>query len=215
MEFQIIDKQTWVRKEYFDHYYSSVPCTYSINVRLNITTIIKSKVKLYPAMLYAISTIVNRHSEFRTSINKNGQVGIFSDMMPCYTIFHKEYETFSNVWTEYHPCFKAFLQSYQQDMQQYGKILKMEAKPNTPPNTFPISMIPWASFQGFNLNLIYGYKYLLPIFTIGKYYEENQQFWLPLAVQVHHGVCDGFHVSRFINELQQLLYCKDFFVFSP
>lgn len=28
---------------------------------------------------------------------------------------------------------------------------------------------------------------------------------LPLAVQVHHGVCDGFHTCRLVNELQQLL----------
>ncbi len=28
---------------------------------------------------------------------------------------------------------------------------------------------------------------------------------LPLAVQVHHAVCDGFHVSRLINELQSWL----------
>lgn len=28
---------------------------------------------------------------------------------------------------------------------------------------------------------------------------------LPLAVQVHHAVCDGFHVSRLLNELQEWL----------
>lgn len=27
---------------------------------------------------------------------------------------------------------------------------------------------------------------------------------LPLAVQVHHSVCDGFHVARLINELQEI-----------
>nr|WP_279355025.1 CatA-like O-acetyltransferase [Enterocloster bolteae] len=47
--------------------------------------------------------------------------------------------------------------------------------------------------------------YLLPIFTMGKYYEEGGGIWLPLAVQVHHAVCDGFHVCRFINDLQAKL----------
>ena len=28
---------------------------------------------------------------------------------------------------------------------------------------------------------------------------------LPLAVQVHHGVCDGFHLCRFLNGLQARL----------
>lgn len=34
---------------------------------------------------------------------------------------------------------------------------------------------------------------------------------LPLAVQVHHGVCDGFHVCRFVNELQELLGQREIF----
>lgn len=79
----------------------------------------------------------------------------------------------------------------------------MMAKPNPPENLFNVSMIPWTSFEGFNLNLQKGYEYLLPIFTIGRYREQEGRFVLPLAVQVHHAVCDGFHLSRFVQELQQ------------
>ncbi len=34
---------------------------------------------------------------------------------------------------------------------------------------------------------------------------ENGKYLLPLAIQVHHAVCDGFHVCRFVNELQECL----------
>ena len=44
-----------------------------------------------------------------------------------------------------------------------------------------------------------------PIFTMGKYQEENGRTLLPLAIQVHHGVCDGFHLCRFVNSLQERL----------
>ena len=81
----------------------------------------------------------------------------------------------------------------------------MMPKPNIPENNFSVSMIPWTTFEGFNLNLKKGYEYLLPIFTMGKYYEERGRYILPLAIQVHHAVCDGFHVCRFINELQDLI----------
>lgn len=81
----------------------------------------------------------------------------------------------------------------------------MFGKPDVPDNCFTVSMIPCVSFEGFNLNLQKGYDYLLPIFTMGKYYEENGRILLPLAIQVHHAVCDGFHVCRFINELQELI----------
>ena len=205
MTFTKIDKSNWQRKEYFEHYFSNVPCTYSITVKLNITQIKKKKQKLYPAMLYYLTSIVNRHPEFRTTINENGELGIYSEMVPCYTIFHKDTETFSNLWTEYIPNFKDFCIAYENDILNYGEQKGMLGKPNIPKNSFTISMIPWTTFDGFNLNLQKEYDYLIPIFTMGKYYEENGQILLPLAIQVHHAVCDGFHVCRFVNELQELI----------
>lgn len=42
------------------------------------------------------------------------------------------------------------------------------------------------------------------MFTFGKYYNRDGKVLLPFAVQVHHSVCDGFHVAVLINELQEL-----------
>lgn len=66
-------------------------------------------------------------------------------------------------------------------------------------------MIPWEDFEGFHLNLQKGYQYLLPIFTLGKYQEKDGRYTMPLAIQVHHAVCDGFHVCCFVEELKSLL----------
>lgn len=205
MTFTPIDREHWARREYFDHYFSQVPCTYSVVFKLDITRLRQQGRKLYPTMLYLIAGEVNRWEEFRTALNGRGELGVYDQMYPCYTIFHKESETFSNLWTEYTPDYEAFCQAYQRDMAEYGDRLGMEAKPGTPENTFPVSMLPWASFEGFNLNLQKGYDYLLPIFTMGRYYEENGRTLLPLAVQVHHGVCDGFHLCRFVSGLQARL----------
>ncbi len=205
MKFTKIDRENWPRSEYFEHYFSAVPCTYSMTVKLDITQIKKKKQKLYPAMLYCITTIVNRHPEFRTAINEKGELGIYSDMIPCYTVFHKETETFSNLWTEYTSNLEDFCRAYECDVQKYGIKQGMIGKPNIPQNHFTVSMIPWTTFDEFHLNLQKGYDYLLPIFTMGKYYEENGKTILPFALQVHHAVCDGFHTCRFVNELQALL----------
>ena len=205
MTFTPIDRAHWARKEYFDHYFSQVPCTYSAVFQLDITRLRQQGQKLYPTMLYHIAAEVNLHAEFRTALDGAGQLGIYDRMHPCYTIFHKESETFSNLWTVYTPDYGAFCEAYRRDMAQYGGNLGMEAKPGTPENTFPVSMLPWASFEGFNLNLQKGYDYLLPIFTMGRYQETGGKTLLPLAVQVHHAVCDGFHLCRFVNGLQARL----------
>lgn len=41
------------------------------------------------------------------------------------------------------------------------------------------------------------------IFTVGKYFEQDSKKLLPLATQVHHAVCDGYHVSMFVEQLLQ------------
>ena len=69
MEFRLIDLKRWKRKAYFTHYFESVPCTYSMTVKLDITTIKTGKAKLYPTLLYAVSTVVNRHEEFRMAVD--------------------------------------------------------------------------------------------------------------------------------------------------
>ena len=209
MKFNLIDISTWKRKEYFEHYLNDVPCTYSMTLNLDITLLLKKikikNIKLYPTTIYLLSLLINKHEEFRTAINEDGNVGIFDVMHPAYTIFHNESEIFTNIWTEYNLSFPEFYKNYLSDVEKYSKVKQFYAKPNTPSNIFSISSIPWVSFTGFNLNIPKASNYLLPIFTTGKYFNQNDQIWLPISIQVHHAVCDGYHLARFIDELQQAI----------
>ena len=205
MEFIPVDLDTWARKEHFEHYFHQVPCTYSMTTKLDITPLIEAEERLYPAMLYRIAKAVNQYQEFRMDLGPDGTLGFYTEMHPCYTIFHQDSETFSNLWTEYTDDYGAFCRAYQQDLEQFGSCKDMMAKPDVPVNTFPVSMVPWESFEGFNLNLQNGYRYLPPIFTMGKYQRDERGVWLPLSIQVNHAVCDGFHVCRFIAALREML----------
>lgn len=209
MEFKLIDISKWDRREYFEHYLNQVPCTYSMTLNLDLTVLLQEikrrDVKLYPTMIYLLSTIVNRHEEFRTAIDTNNNIGVFNLLHPSYTIFQKDEETFTNIWTEYTASFPDFYKQYLLDVENFSKVKSFIAKPNSPSNIFTISSIPWIQFTSFNLNLPTSTRYLLPIFTTGKYFEQNGKIWLPIAIQVHHAVCDGFHTARFINELQETM----------
>ena len=63
-------------------------------------------------------------------------------------------------------------------------------------------MVPWLEFTAMNINVYDEGKFLLPIFTLGKYFERDGKRFIPLAIQVHHAVCDGYHVGQFIEKLQ-------------
>ncbi len=206
--FNKIDIENWNRKHSYHHYFESVPCTYSMTVNLDITnflnTISSNDQKLFPVFLYSLSQMVNSHKEFRMDMDENKNVGFYDYTNPCYTVFHSETETITNVWTEHTTELAVFLKRYHDDMSRY-KHDYIQSKPLTGKNYFNVSYIPWTSFTGFTLNLQRGYDYLLPIFTMGKYFPEGEKRMLPLAIQVHHAVCDGFHLSRFVNELQDYL----------
>lgn len=207
MKLNIIDVKNWKRREYFNHYLTVVPCTYSTTVNLDITSFLNKlkveKTKLYPAMIFLITKLVNSHKEFRMAFNTEGEPGYYDMLHPNYTVFHDESELYSNIWSEYNSDFNRFYENFINDNNQYGSIEKLSAKPNLPHNSFTISSIPWVSFTSFNLNLPKDTYYLFPIFTMGKYYESFGKIYLPLAIQVNHAVCDGFHVSRFLIELQE------------
>ncbi|EGQ2901910.1 type A chloramphenicol O-acetyltransferase, partial [Staphylococcus pseudintermedius] len=49
----------------------------------------------------------------------------------------------------------------------------------------------------------------LPIITIGKFYSENNKIYIPVALQLHHSVCDGYHASLFMNEFQDIIHRVD------
>lgn len=209
MNFYKIDFKTWNRKEIFKLYSDDIPCTFSLTTNIDISNLIpkitEKNIKFFPVILYALSYIVNSHKEFKMNVDKDNNLGFYEKVNPSYTFFHKDNESFSNIWTEFSENFQKFYRNYQEDIKLYGKNKDFIAKPQNENNVFNISSIPWTSFTGFNLNLKNGYNYYSPIFTFGKYFEENNRILLPLSIQVHHGVCDGYHVSKFINNLQEFI----------
>ena len=75
------------------------------------------------------------------SFNKAGQLGFFDKMIPCYTIFHKDDETFSDIWTEWNEDFAVFYKDVCRDMKQYEDIKGIKAKPDRPDAFTPVSCV--------------------------------------------------------------------------
>ena len=47
---------------------------------------------------------------------------------------------------------------------------------------------------------------MLPIFTIGRYFEQSGAVYLPFSLQIHHAVADGYHASQLVDTIQKYLY---------
>ena len=112
MDFQRIDLARWERREHYLHYMNAVVCSYSLTTELNVTPL--SGRRLYPALLWLLTATVNELPAFRTSL-MDGEPVLFSDMHPSYTVFHRQTETFSVLWTEFDRDYKVFEKAYEAD----------------------------------------------------------------------------------------------------
>ncbi|HEE0105296.1 TPA: type A chloramphenicol O-acetyltransferase [Citrobacter gillenii] len=206
-EYTPVNLSRWARKEHFEVFQTFAQSTINQTVLLDITALLKhiKEVgwKFYPTIIFLLSKVVNRHTEFRMAIKDNKLV-IWNEVHPSYTIFHNETETFSSLWSHYDGNIHHFQHVYAEDMARYGNNLSYWPKGESLENIFFVSAIPWVSFTSFNINVANMQNFFSPMFTIGKYYNQDGKVMLPLAVQVHHSVCDGFHVARLINELQEI-----------
>ena len=86
-------------------------------------------------------------------------------------------------------------------MHRTGGIL-----PGQPPNFFDVSCLPWVRYRHFDVHVFDQGRFLAPVITWGRFEPEGSKLVLPLTMNIHHAVADGFHLSRFFNEVQQLIY---------
>lgn len=72
-------------------------------------------------------------------------------------------------------------------------------------NTFDVSCLPWVRYKNFDIHVFDEGKYLAPVVTWGKYEIENGKTVLPLSMNIHHAVADGWHLSRFFVDVQEII----------
>nr|WP_254259331.1 CatA-like O-acetyltransferase [Leucobacter chinensis] len=202
-----IDLDSWARSEHFAFYRDSLPCTYSVTVELDVTRMVEAVrqtgVRLYIAQIWALSTIVNEHDEFKMFLGENSEPRVWETVHPSFTVFNKRTETFANIWAEYNHDFSTFHEAALTRMNSERSETQMFPMGDPPANVFNVSSLPWTNFSAFNLN-VNTWDHLSPIVTLGRHVEKSTQLCMPLAFQVHHAAADGFHVGRFITELQTL-----------
>lgn len=207
-ELRTIDLGAWNRAEHFQHYIDRVPCTYSFTVHIDITSLREAlaagRRKAYPAQLWLLAATVQRFREFRMGFDDAGALGVWDELHPAYTVFNQETETFSGIWTAYDADFRSFEDAVTRDIAEYSRATRFFPKEGRPANSFDVSSIPWLEFSAFTLDIPRAIRHLAPIFTLGRYVERDGLTLLPLAIQVHHAVCDGFHAGRFVAALQDL-----------
>lgn len=201
--------ENWPRAEAFYYYSQMAPTSYSITVKLRVTRLRQltkqKQIKFFPAYLYAVSRVVSQLQELKMAV-KEEALGYWDYLHPVYPQFHPEDQTVSLLWTEYTADFPEFYHRYLMDCQNFGGDCGMLTKKGPPPeNAYVISCIPWFSFDSFSLQHHQLKDYYFPSFEAGKFVQQEEEWYMPLAINVHHATTDGYHLQLFLEQLQELL----------
>lgn len=207
--FNYIDLKNWERLEHFNYYRNIIKCGYSCTVQLDVTNLLnqvnEKGLRFYPVFVYCVAKIVNSMKEFRMAIDSEGNPGYYDVSNPNLTIFHEKTHTFSDMWTEYDPDFNKFYTNTVNNMEKYKDAKGVKARPNQPPNFFCISCVPWLSYSAYNTYVPSGEPNMFPLITFGKYIENNGKLSMPFTINIAHACADGYHTSKFLNDLQSLI----------
>lgn len=190
------------------YYFTRIaPTGYSLTVELDVTVmkavLREQKIKFFPAYLWLVTTILNRQIEFKVAV-KDEEVGYWDTLTPLYAVFHQDDKTISFMWTEYNNKFSLFYEEYIRNQLLYGDNHGALAQPDKmpPQNSYTVSCIPWIEFKHFSLHSYENKPYYFPTVEAGAFYEKDGRLLLPFSMTVHHAATDGWHVKKFLEDIQ-------------
>ena len=72
-------------------------------------------------------------------------------------------------------------------------------------NIIHFSALPWINFTSISHSRSFSMPDSCPKFSFGKMTDENGVKKIPMAVYVHHGLIDGYHLGLFFEEFERLM----------
>lgn len=162
--------------------------------------------KFYPSLIYLVTKVLNQMENFRMFQDAEGNLCVWDQVVPNYTIFHEDDKTFSDCWTEYSDDFEVFYREITKDMEEGQKKKGIKAKAGQPANFYCISCVPWAAFTAFGSRTLGSTEpAYFPIITMGKYEKSGEKILMPVNMMIAHAVADGYHAGMFFQKLQEAI----------
>ncbi len=201
-----IDLPNWPRKKHFELFNSFDYPHFNLCAEVDISSLYKiikeNGFSLHTTMVYICSRTANDMPEFRWRI-RNGKVFEHDVVHPSASIMTAG-ELFSFCTMRYYPNFSDFYTSAEKTIAHIKENPTLEDEPGQDDLLFMTS-IPWVSFTGFVHPIHMHPVDSVPRFAWGKFTKNGEKITMPLSVQAHHALMDGFHAGRYYQLLQSYL----------
>lgn len=201
---QQIDLTSWPRAQHYAFFANMANPYFSVCVRLDMAALYQAckqkQISFYLGYLFAVHKTINENTDIRLRI-AGGKV--YQLARCAINAVQLEGDLFKISYLPDEADFSRFCEKSQQAfaLATSQPLLSEQFKNNEGKlDCIHVSVLPWLDFSSFSHATNFGTQNGIPKLVFGKLNREN--FSMPLAIDVHHGLMDGLHVARFIEALQ-------------
>lgn len=205
---KIIDVENWNRKEHFEFFSRMASPYFGFTTEVDCTKAFqKAKDEghsFFASYLHKSMVAVNSVYELRLRI-LDGNVVEFDDIHAGTTIGRAD-GTFGFAFIHYSKDFDVFnaeLQSEIEGVQNTTGIRMNNGELGK--DLIRHSTIPWNSFSALLHPTPLDKTESVPKITFGKFSIRDGKKFLPVSIEAHHGLADGIHIARYLEEFQRQL----------
>ena len=212
-EYRLIDMERWPRAAHYRRFTEEAPCAVTMTDDVDVTDLRRACKdagrSFYLSVLWLVSAAVNAHEEFRLTEADAPDLpapmpAVWDVVHPAHNVFHEETETYTGTFSLFSPDPVLFAERAAEDIER-AKRLTVPAIP-TPPNVFDASCVPWRHFT--HAGALTDAPSLSPLVVWGGFREAESrgrgtETFMPLSVTISHAAADGFHLARFLNEVEE------------
>jgi chloramphenicol O-acetyltransferase type A len=200
--------ENWNRREHFEFFNQFDDPFFGIVAEIDCTDAYKNcKSNSIPFSLYfhyQAIVAVNQTEEFRYRI-KNDEIIIF-DAIHVTTTIGRDDNTFSFSFIPFTPTLNEFIDLAKIEIDRIKNSSGLGLDDNTGRlDVIHFSTVPWIRFTGVTHPLNFKFKVSIPKITFGRYFHRNNRIIMPVSINAHHGLMDGYHVSQFLQLFEQLM----------
>lgn len=203
-----IDIEKWNRKEHFEFFSKMSSPYFGITTELDCSAAYKKTQEngysFFSYYLHKSMIAVNLVEEFKLRIIDNKVIS-FTTINAGFTVGRQD-GTFGFAFANFSNDFETFTAEVQEEIKAVQNSTGLRLNDDdVKKDLIRHSTIPWTSFSGLLHPTNFDSTESVPKITFGKFNIRGGKKYLPVSIEAHHGLVDGFHFAKYLEEFQKQL----------
>lgn len=205
---KIVETSNWNRKEHFDFFSKMASPFFGIVTEVDCSHAYamaqENGHSFFATYLHKSMISINSVKELKYRLLDN-EVVEFDEVHAGATIARAD-GTFGFIFVPFSEDFDRFNAHLQDEIQAVQNSAGLRLNDDDRKlDLIRHSTFPWSHFSGLLHPTNFNSGESVPKITFGKFAFRDQRKYLPLSIEAHHGLADGYHLAQYLEEFQRQL----------